>query len=231
MFLSFLLSTRSLRCFHHAEKHSSRLGPVSPPRAEEAHIVNVTSGDENKMLSTFLDRVWTPTALYALTTYLLWTFRTHTSEKLTLGLLVALTAYWAHVLLNAVLHERKLESLGGGRAPVKRTLTPFNLYTIFEAVYYFSHHRNHEFWWGFFGRLKAWTVETDILASRLIFTADEENVKAILATQFADYGKGERFQRVGGALPLPVFLPHQQSLGLIVGEKLMNCRSGMTFSD
>lgn len=56
-----------------------------------------------------------------------------------------------------------------------------------------------EFWWGFFSKLQAWTVESDILCTRLIFTVDEENIKAILATQFGDYGKGEKFQQVGGA--------------------------------
>lgn len=28
---------------------------------------------------------------------------------------------------------------------------------------------------------------------RLVLTADEENIKAILATQFGDYGKGAQF--------------------------------------
>lgn len=152
------------------------------------------------MISTFLDRVWTPLALIALFDYALWaTAKSYISETLCTGLLVASILYCGITLYKALRHEQKLDSLGA-RAPVKRTFTPFNLYTLFEAVYYFSHHRNHEFWWGFFGRLKAWTVETDILASRLIFTADEENVKAVLATQFADYGKGEKFQQVSGGL-------------------------------
>jgi hypothetical protein len=30
---------------------------------------------------------------------------------------------------------------------------------------------------------------------RFIFTADPENIKAVLATQFDDYGKGEEFNR------------------------------------
>ena len=41
------------------------------------------------------------------------------------------------------------------------------------------------------GRLKAWTVEGRPLGQRIIFTADPANVKAILATQFDDFGKGE----------------------------------------
>lgn len=37
------------------------------------------------------------------------------------------------------------------------------------------------------------TIEFDAFGARVIFTADEENLKAILATQFADYGKGPKF--------------------------------------
>lgn len=40
-----------------------------------------------------------------------------------------------------------------------------------------------------------WTAETRTLGRRLVFTADPENIKAILATQFSDYGKGEPFHR------------------------------------
>ena len=36
-------------------------------------------------------------------------------------------------------------------------------------------------------------METSLARHRFIFTADPENVKAILATQFGDYGKGELF--------------------------------------
>lgn len=156
------------------------------------------------MLSTFLDRAWTPTALYALFAYLAWSLRSLTNETLCYGLLAALTAYYGNVIFKAISHELKVDSLGK-RAPVKRSLTPFNLGTLFEAVYYFSHHRNHEFWWAMFRQGEVTTVESDVLAGRLIFTADEENIKAILATQFADYGKGEQFQKVCVSIPsLPV---------------------------
>lgn len=40
------------------------------------------------------------------------------------------------------------------------------------------------------------TVEVNPAAAfRTIFTADPENIKAVLATQFSDYGKGESFHR------------------------------------
>ena len=39
------------------------------------------------------------------------------------------------------------------------------------------------------------TVEFGIGGQRMLFTGDPENIKAILATQFGDYGKGEPFHR------------------------------------
>lgn len=40
-----------------------------------------------------------------------------------------------------------------------------------------------------------YTAETRTFGRRIVFTADYENIKAILATQFNDYGKGENFNR------------------------------------
>lgn len=40
------------------------------------------------------------------------------------------------------------------------------------------------------------TIELTMARQRYIFTADPENVKAILATQFEEYGKGETFHNV-----------------------------------
>jgi hypothetical protein len=59
--------------------------------------------------------------------------------------------------------------------------------------------RNHEFWFQIFesyGHTKnPYTVEAITIRERIIFTSDEENVKAILATQFQDYGKGPQFRK------------------------------------
>lgn len=44
--------------------------------------------------------------------------------------------------------------------------------------------------------MNSYTCELHLLkAERVIFTADVENIKAILTTQFPDYGKGETFHR------------------------------------
>jgi cytochrome P450 len=41
----------------------------------------------------------------------------------------------------------------------------------------------------------SYTVDTSPGGKRIIFTAEPENIKAILATQFTDYGKGEPFHK------------------------------------
>lgn len=45
--------------------------------------------------------------------------------------------------------------------------------------------------------MKARTCVSDksVAGNRIIFTADDQNIKAILATQFADYGKGAQFNK------------------------------------
>ena len=39
------------------------------------------------------------------------------------------------------------------------------------------------------------TVEFKIGGQRMVFTADPDNIRAVLAAQFGDYGKGEPFHR------------------------------------
>lgn len=56
--------------------------------------------------------------------------------------------------------------------------------------------RELEFWDTLFSPLppgRSRTVELKLASQRFIFTADPENIKAILATQFQDYGKGKPF--------------------------------------
>lgn len=58
------------------------------------------------------------------------------------------------------------------------------------------HHRDLESWRRFFrGRRGISTAEVTMFGLRVVFTVDPENIKAMHATQFADYGKGSRFHR------------------------------------
>jgi len=59
-------------------------------------------------------------------------------------------------------------------------------------------HQDHEMWEWLFSHSNSVynkTVEFWIGGQRMILTADPENIKAVLATQFGDYGKGEPFHR------------------------------------
>lgn len=54
-------------------------------------------------------------------------------------------------------------------------------------------HKNLEMWTKLLADKPEYTAETTIVGKRLFFTADPENIKAILASQFTDYGKGKPF--------------------------------------
>jgi len=79
-----------------------------------------------------------------------------------------------------------------------RVLTyPAGLDLTYRGVTAAIRHKNLEFWeWLFtsFGTVGSpYTVEAQVGPQRFIFTAEPENIKAILATQFEDYGKGQPF--------------------------------------
>lgn len=114
--------------------------------------------------------------------------------------LVLLLAFFAvRKILNGVLRARKIRALGG-YAPTRRSYLPLSLDFIYTAVRHAMAHRNLEFWTDDLLRnghpSNPYTVDATVGGQRIIFTADPENIKAILATQFADYGKGREFNEV-----------------------------------
>jgi hypothetical protein len=48
--------------------------------------------------------------------------------------------------------------------------------------------KNREFWTMRFTELQNYTMELEMLWKRIIFTSEPENIKAVLATQFNDFG-------------------------------------------
>lgn len=68
---------------------------------------------------------------------------------------------------------------------------------IIKTVYNTIHHANLEGWRKIFADngKGGWTVDTRPAGQRVIMTADVENIKAILASQFGDYGKGQPFHK------------------------------------
>jgi len=151
------------------------------------------------MLATLFDRLWTPTLLYALSVYTINSLQHLAPQPIfAYALLAACTIYYAQLAVVAIYSERKIAALGS-HAPSRRTWTPWNLNLLFTAIWYVVHHRNYDWWLGHFAKAGnkklPWTVEAVAVGQRLVFTADEENIKAILASQFADYGKGPQFRK------------------------------------
>lgn len=66
---------------------------------------------------------------------------------------------------------------------------------IYRAIRSALTHQNLAFWRQMFGETRSETAEAWLAGRRIVFTIDPENIKAILATQFGDYGKGEPFHQ------------------------------------
>jgi cytochrome P450 len=113
-----------------------------------------------------------------------------------LGLLVS--GIFLYSIINTILEDRKIRALGG-HAPSKPFPLPFGLGLLYDALISALRNQVLEFWLQSFKTYgnpnNPWTVEANIGSQRLLLTADPENIKAILATQFQDYGKGEQFNK------------------------------------
>lgn len=83
----------------------------------------------------------------------------------------------------------------GARAPKIYGWLPLNIDIVLSSIKHSSEHRDLQFWTWLFSHSTrdSPTVEIPLGGQRFIFTAQPENIKAILATQFSDYGKGEPF--------------------------------------
>jgi cytochrome P450 len=85
----------------------------------------------------------------------------------------------------------------GARAPVRKTYFPYGLDMAYEVITFALKDETYAMWVGMFQKWCGpgrYTIEAGI-GERVLLTADPENIKAILATQFKDYGKGEQFRK------------------------------------
>ncbi|KAF1963320.1 cytochrome P450 alkane hydroxylase-like protein [Byssothecium circinans] len=89
----------------------------------------------------------------------------------------------------------KLRKLGG-RAPIRNSYAPLGLDLLYELITHSIKDQNYELWRKMFAKARPgmWTLEAGI-GRRVILTAEPENIKAVLATQFKEYGKGEKFHK------------------------------------
>lgn len=110
---------------------------------------------------------------------------------LILGTIVLFFGY--RVVLGLYLDAR-IHKLGA-RAPIRTSYLPYGLDLAFHVVRRALRDETYETWENIFKTYSPghYTVEAGV-GKRVIVTAEPENIKAILATQFKDYGKGEEFR-------------------------------------
>ncbi|KAK1752377.1 cytochrome P450 [Echria macrotheca] len=105
------------------------------------------------------------------------------------GLVVAYLVYRVLCVCN----ENFKLARRGPRASVLPLTFPLGIRVAISSIKASMRHQNLEQWRQFLYPANNYTAETRILARRVVFTAHPENIKAILATQFGDYGKGQSF--------------------------------------
>lgn len=118
----------------------------------------------------------------------------HLSMPQLVGALAAL--YISYTVARKFYINAKINKMGA-RAPVRKSYLPWHIDIIWEAVQSALDDKIYEMWTDMFNKecpTGRYTVELGVV-DRLIMTAEPENIKAILATQFKDYGKGEQFTK------------------------------------
>jgi hypothetical protein len=109
------------------------------------------------------------------------------------ALVVAVVFYVAYSAYYRIDEHIRLRRTGAPRAPYHPGRLPGSIDLVFRTLKAAAEHKNREHWEFIFRSVNGHTAEFRVLGRRIIFTDDPENIKAILATQFQDYGKGEPF--------------------------------------
>ncbi|TDZ14802.1 Cytochrome P450 52A9 [Colletotrichum orbiculare MAFF 240422] len=119
---------------------------------------------------------------------------------LVLFAVIVLRSLWLR--LNEELKIRR----HGGHSLKMWPWDPFGLFFTYSITAHAQRDENIKFMWNSLRALandrneNPQTYEVRMVGQRYIMTADQENVKAMLAVQFGDFGKGPRFRRDWGDL-------------------------------
>jgi len=120
----------------------------------------------------------------------------HASPKsVIVGFFSLVLGYGVWWLLLRPIYQSVLLKKLGARAPSIPNQGLFGLKAIKTTIEHARRNENMAMWRWIFNTVGASTAEMRIFGRRVVLTVDPENIKAILATQFGDYGKGEPFHR------------------------------------
>jgi cytochrome P450 len=101
-----------------------------------------------------------------------------------------------YVVATRIRTNARINKLGA-RAPIRTSYAPYGIDMAYDVITAALKDEIYEMWIGMYAKYAGpgrYTVEAGV-GERVILTADPENIKAILATQFKDYGKGEAFRK------------------------------------
>ncbi|CAK7240936.1 MAG: hypothetical protein STHCBS139747_002393 [Sporothrix thermara] len=108
-------------------------------------------------------------------------------------LLVTVVCYALYSVYCRIDERIRLRRTGGLMTSQYAGKLPYGIDLVYRTLKAAAEHKNRENWEAIFKTVNNHTVEFRVLNRRIIFTDDHENIKAVLATQFQDYGKGEPF--------------------------------------
>ncbi|KAK8194824.1 cytochrome P450 [Phyllosticta capitalensis] len=123
-------------------------------------------------------------------------------ENLSVTTTIAFTvvgAWLAHLIYKKINEEIKIRRYGGHAPSLLGWKDPLGFSFLWSLTSMSVRDLNLEFFHDQFcrtanGRRRPYNYEVGLCGHRWIFTADPENVKWMLTTQFYDYGKGERMR-------------------------------------
>ena len=97
--------------------------------------------------------------------------------------------------------RQKEKSLNCGKVKIRASYDPFfNLDHFIKAIRDFRRNRLLDFTKHLFEDYQTWTIKSKVLGQDIYFTADPENVKALLSLNFKSYGIGEEREANLGSL-------------------------------
>ena len=115
-------------------------------------------------------------------------------------LIFGLAVVFIRATVIQVKEDRKIRALGGFGTARGYTWAPFGLDFLYRGLKAAVGHQVPQFWIKVLSDAKRpadlpppTTVDCRVTGERFLFTIDPENVKALLAAQFSDYGKSEIF--------------------------------------
>lgn len=122
----------------------------------------------------------------------------HISARGLYLLAFTLIVLYTYDTVSRLKEDRKIRALGGFATARAHTWAPFGLDFLYRAVKATFAHQIPEFWSQILSSAKRpsdlpppTTVDCRVTGERIVLTIDPENVKALLAAQFNEYGKSE----------------------------------------